>query len=129
MNSPTINNAALLVGRILLSVIFIMSGINKLAAYDGTLAYMASAGVPGWLLPVVIILEVAGGLALIAGFQTRIVALLLAGFTLLAGFLFHFNFADQMQAVNFMKNITIVGGFLALFAAGPGSFSLDARRG
>jgi putative oxidoreductase len=129
MNSPALNNAALLVGRVLLSAIFIMSGLSKLSAYDGTVAYMASAGVPGWLLPVVIILEVAGGLALIAGFQTRLVAVPLAGFTLIAGFLFHFNFGDQMQAINFMKNISMAGGFLALFAAGPGSYSLDARRG
>ena len=118
-----------LAGRILLALIFLMAGLNKIGGYAGTQAYMESAGVPGALLPLVILLEVGGALALIVGWQTRLAAWALAGFTLLAGLLFHNDFGNQMQLIMFMKNLAITGGLLILAANGAGAFSLDARRG
>lgn len=118
----------LLVGRIFLAQIFILAGIDKLGAgYSGTQAYMESMGVPGALLPVVIALEIAGGLALAAGFITRYAAWALAAFTVVAGVLFHANFSDQMQTILFMKNMAMAGGLLVLAAAGAGALSLDHK--
>jgi putative oxidoreductase len=120
------NNAAVLLGRIGLSLIFILSGLGKLAAYASTQQYMQSAGVPGALLPLVIAIELGGGLAILAGALTRWVALALAGFALLTGLLFHANLGDQNQFVHFMKNIAIAGGFLVLYVQGAGAISVDA---
>ncbi|WP_273456904.1 DoxX family protein [Nevskia ramosa] len=117
-----------LAGRILLALMFLLAGISKITGYAGTAAYMASAGVPGALLPLVIALEVGGALAIIVGFQTRLVALALAGFSVVAAALFHSNFADQMQMTMFLKNVSVAGGFLILAANGPGALSLDAKR-
>ena len=125
LNTPALRDAALLAGRILLAAMFILGGWGKIGGYAGTQAYMASKGVPGMLLPLVILTELGGGLAILAGFQTRLVAILLAGFTLLAGLIFHYLPADQMQMILFMKNLAIAGGFLALFAAGPGRYAVD----
>ena len=118
-------NTAVLLGRLLLAAIFILSGFSKIGGYAGTQGYMEAEGVPGILLPLVILTELGGGLCILAGFQTRIVALLLAGFTLVAAVLFHFQPADQGQMINFMKNLAIAGGFLALMSNGPGAFSVD----
>jgi putative oxidoreductase len=117
-----------LLGRIGLSAIFIISGLGKLAAYAGTQQYMANAGVPGFLLPLVILIEVGGGLFILAGAFTRSTAVVLALFTLAAGFLFHANLADQNQFIHLFKNIAIAGGFLTLAANGPGPISIDALR-
>jgi putative oxidoreductase len=127
MPSTSTINASLLVGRILLALIFLGSGLGKLSNPAATMGYMESAGVPGILLWPTIALELVGGLALVAGYQTAIASLLLAAFTLVAGLLFHHDLGDQMQFVHFMKNLAICGGFLALFAAGPGQWSLDGR--
>ncbi len=89
---------------------------------------MARAGVPGSLLPVVIAVELLGGLLIVIGWQTRLVAIGLAIFTLLAAYLFHMNFGDRNQTIHFMKNVAIAGGFLALAAGGPGAWSIDGRR-
>ena len=113
------------IGRILLALMFVSAGLSKIGSYTGTQAFMDSTGVPGALLPAVIALEVLGGLAIIAGWQTRIVAFLLAGFTLLAALLFHFNLADPMQGLLFWKNLSIAGGLLMLVALGAGPYSLD----
>lgn len=125
-------NATLnLLGRIGLSLIFITAGWSKIGGYAGTVQYMESAGVPGLLLPLVILLELGGGLALLAGLGTRWLALALAGFTLAAAVLFHGNLADQIQSLLFWKNVAIAGGFLALASAGGGALSVDgliARR-
>jgi putative oxidoreductase len=105
-----------------------MAGISKLGAgYAGTQAYMDAMGVSPSLLPLVIILEIGGAIALIVGFKTKLTALLLAGFTLVAAILFHGNFADQMQSILFMKNIAITGGLLVLVTAGAGRLSIDNR--
>jgi len=116
-----------LAGRILLVVAFLLSGLGKLGAYSATAAYMSSAGVPGALLPLVIITELGGALAIIVGWKTRTVALLLAGFCLLTAITFHRNFADQNQMIHFLKNLSIAGGFLLLVANGPGPLSIDGR--
>lgn len=115
---------ASLAGRILLSVIFILAGANKIFGYAGTAAYMESQGVPGILLPAVIALELIGGLMVLVGWGTRWAALALAGFTLLAGAIFHNNIADQTQFIMLTKNLAIAGGFLLLFANGPGRYAL-----
>ena len=113
-----------LIGRVLIAVLFVLSGWSKIGGYAGTQGYMQSAGVPGGLLPLVIVLELGGGLAIIAGFYTRVVALLLAGFTVLTALLFHTG-ADQIQQIMFMKNLGLTGGFLFLFANGAGRLSVD----
>jgi putative oxidoreductase len=123
----TVKNIAELGGRILLSVLFLLSGVGKIGGYAGTAAYMSSVGVPGSLLPLVIATEVLGAIAIILGWQTRISAFLLAGYTLLAALIFHTNFADQIEMINFLKNVSIAGGFLLLVANGAGPLSLDRR--
>lgn len=120
-------NAADLAGRILISAIFLWSGLGKIAGYAGTQGYMESMGVPGMLLPVVIAVEVLGAIAVIVGYRTRIAAFLLGGFSVLSGLLFHFNPGDQMQTIMLTKNLAIAGGFLFLVARGAGDWSLDAR--
>lgn len=116
-----------LLGRLGLSLIFVISGWGKIAGYAATQGYMESMGVPGALLPLVIALELGGGLALVAGVFTRWVALALALFSVAAAAVFHANFADPMQAIHFWKNIAIAGGFLLLAASGAGTLSLEAR--
>jgi putative oxidoreductase len=128
MNQSTLTAATQVTGRALMSAIFILSGIGKLGAYAATQGYMESKGVPGVLLPAVILLELGGGLAVLLGWQTRISAFLLAGFCLLSALIFHANFADQMQSILFLKNMAMAGGFLFLVAGGAGAWSLDARR-
>jgi putative oxidoreductase len=124
----TLQSLAAPLGRILLSLIFVQSGLNKIVNYAGTQGYMESAGVPGGLLPLVIAVEVAGGLAVILGWHARLAAFLLAGFSLLSGLLFHGNFADQMQMILLMKNVALAGGFLMIVSHGAGPFSIDGRK-
>lgn len=115
-------------GRGLIAAIFVMAGLTKIGGYAGTQAYMESQGVPGTLLPLAILLETGGGLAVIVGWQTRIFAFLLAGFCLLTAVVFHLDFGDQTQSILFMKNVGLAGGFLFLVANGAGALSLDGRR-
>jgi len=122
-------NISIAIGRIMLGHIFLLAGISKISAYAGTQAYMASMGVPGMLLPLVIATEILGGLAVILGWQTRWASLALAGFTLLAGMIFHTDFSNQMQSIMFMKNIAIAGGLIILAAQGAGTMSVDGRLG
>lgn len=126
MNTSTTAAATQLTGRLLLSVIFIMAGITKLGAYAGTQGYMESMGVPGALLPLVIALEIGGGLATLLGWQARLSAFLLAGFCLVSALIFHADFGDPMQSILFMKNLAIAGGLLTLLANGAGAWSVDA---
>jgi putative oxidoreductase len=116
---------SILLGRLGLAAIFILSGLSKITGYADTQAYMASQGVPGGLLPLVIAVELGGGLAVAVGWLTRLAALGLAGFSIAAAVLFHYQPADQMQMIMFMKNIAIAGGFLVLFAQGAGEWSID----
>ncbi len=150
LDNPTFKNAALLVGRVLLSLIFITAGWGKIFGYAETAAYMEHMGVPSLLLPLVIFTEFGVGLCILAGFQTRIAAIWLAGFCLASGYLFHWSSAQALtaqmagvtdaaqlaalaqaksgQMINLWKNICMAGGFLALFAAGAGAWSVDGRR-
>lgn len=121
--------AASLLARLLLVAIFAWAGYGKITGYEGTGAYMAKAGVPGTLLPIVIGVELLGALLIAIGWQTRLVAFLLAGFTVLSALLFHNNFADRNQMIHFMKNLAIAGGFLMLVANGAGTWSVDGRNG
>ena len=112
--------------RVVLSSIFIIAGIGKLSAYKATGEYMASMGVPAALLPLVILTELGGGLALLVGYQTRIVAILYFGFCIISGLIFHSG-PDMQSQLMLMKNVTMSGGFIALFLLGAGGFSVDNR--
>ncbi len=117
-----------LVGRFMIALIFLLSGFSKATGFSGTQAYMESVGVPGILLPLVVLLEIGGALAIILGWQTRVVAFLFAGFSILTALIFHNQFSDQQQYFTFMRNISMAGGFLILVRFGAGEFSLDNRR-
>lgn len=119
-------DALALAGRILLAAIFVLSGFAKFADPAGTAAYIASAGLPAPALAAwgAAVLEVVGGIALIVGFRTRLVALALAGFTLVAAALFHSALGDQNQFIHFFKNVAMAGGLLQVAAFGPGRFAL-----
>jgi len=125
MGSTALQNSSTLLGRLLISIIFIMAGINKISGYEGTQGYMEAMGVPGMLLPAVILLEICGGAALLVGWKARTAAFLLTGFTLLSALLFHSNFGDQTQMIMFMKNLAIAGGLLFILAFGPGKLSIE----
>ena len=125
----TLQTVSAPLGRVLIALIFVISGVGKIGSYAGTQGYMESMGVPGALLAPVIALEVLGGLAIILGWQTRLVAFLLAGFCIVSAVLFHGNVGDSMQQIQFLKNLGLAGGFLFLVAHGAGAWSLDNRRG
>ncbi|HJW54332.1 MAG TPA: DoxX family protein [Burkholderiaceae bacterium] len=114
--------------RLLMAQIFIISGFSKISGYSGTQGYMEQMGVPGILLPLVILTELGGGLALLFGFKTRVVVFALAGFTVLSALLFHASFADQMQLINFMKNLAMAGGLLLFVRHCAGQPSIDEGR-
>jgi len=115
-------------GRVLIATVFVLAGFGKISAYTGTQVYMQHAGVPGALLPLVILLELGGGIAIVVGLYTRPVALLLAGFSIIAALLFHGGSGDQMQQIMLLKDFGLAGGFLFLVANGAGRPSVDARR-
>ncbi|MDL4915299.1 MAG: DoxX family protein [Enterobacterales bacterium endosymbiont of Blomia tropicalis] len=118
-------DAGLLLARILMPVLFITAGWGKITGYAGTQQYMEVMGVPGFMLPLVILLELGGGLAILFGFLTRFTALFTAGFTILTALLFHSNFAEGVNQLMFIKNLTIAGGFLILGLVGPSAYSID----
>jgi len=130
----TRNDVVAFAGRLLLALMFVLAGYGKITGYDGTAGYMVSAGLPmvGVLLPLTILVELGGGIALIVGWKTRWAALLLAAFTVLATLLFH-NFwamsGDEVMTntLFFYKNVAVIGGLLTVFAFGPGRFSIDSR--
>ena len=126
MNS--LHSLAAPVGRTLLALMFLFAGFSKISGYAGTQGYMESMGVPGALLPLVILLEVLGGLTLILGWYTRITAFLLAGFTIVATLIFHSNLGDQTQMLFFLKNLAITGGLLMVALHGAGPWSIDNAR-
>jgi len=122
--------SASLIGRVLLSAIFILSGFSKLAAPAMMVGYISSVGLPfpQLALAAAIIVEIGGGLALIAGFRTRTVAGVLALFSVFTALAFHNALGDQNQFIHFFKNIAMAGGLMQVVAFGAGRFSLDARR-
>lgn len=117
-------------GRVLIAIMFIFSGLGKIASPEATQGYIAAAGLPLPLLSylLAIAVEVGGGVLLVIGFQTRIVSLVMAIFTLATAAFFHNDFADQNQMIHFLKNISIAGGLLQISAFGAGAFSIDGGR-
>lgn len=124
MNS-TINKNIHILGRILLAVIFVMAAIGKIKDQAGTIGYMQSVGLPAILLWPTIALELLGGIAIIVGYKTRLAAYALAAFTIVAAVVFHRNFADQMQMIMFLKDVSITGGLLLLASSGATACSMD----
>jgi putative oxidoreductase len=116
-----------LLGRFLLALIFIVSGVGKISDPAGAAGYIQSVGLPGFLVWPTIALEVLGGIAIVIGFQTRIAAFALAVFSIAAAALFHTNFTDPMQSIMFMKNLSMAGGLLLLAASGATAMSVDKR--
>ncbi|ACT52015.1 MULTISPECIES: DoxX family protein [Methylovorus] len=117
-------------GRVLLSLIFIISGLGKVAAPDATIGYISSVGAPfpEVAYAIALVVELGLGLALLLGFKAKFAAAGIAIFTLAAALLFHTDFSNQIQLVMFMKNFTIIGGLLLIVAYGAGGFSLDNRK-
>lgn len=131
MNTTATSDTLALLGRVMAAAIFIMGGWSKLMATAGTKAYFAQTGLP---LPdftywVVVLIELGGGALLLLGWQTRIVAIVLAAFCLGTAGVAHSNFAAAGQQIQFMKNLAMAGGFLAFAAFGGGAFSLDGMIG
>jgi putative oxidoreductase len=124
-------SGTVLLGRVLLSVIFLISGFSKLTAIAGTAGYFGSLGLPLPTVTAVVVglIELLGGLAILIGFKTRIAGWVMAVFTVATALVAHTGWADQMQMINFMKNLGIAGGFLVLASSGAGAYSVDARRG
>ena len=116
-------------GRLLLAAIFLHEAWAKLTAYDAAVGYMQAFGLPGWLLPFAIAVELVGGILVIAGLYTRVAALALALFCVATAVLFHNKFGNRNELLHFEKDLAIAGGFLVLAARGGGAWALDALRG
>jgi len=116
-----------LIGRIFISLIFLIAGVGKIFNYEGTIGYMESFGVPGYLLIPAIIIEILFPLLVIIGYKTKLAALVLALFSALLAIIFHTDFSNQMQLMSFLKNFAIAGGFLIIFIIGAGKYSIDYR--
>ena len=112
-------------GRIFLSAVFLIAGVNKIFNYEGTTAYMESFGIPGFLYIPAIILEILFPLLIIIGYQTKISALIMAIFSVSLAIIFHTDFSNQMQVMSFLKNFAIAGGFIIIFVNGPSRWSID----
>ena len=117
-----------LLGRILISALFLISAYNKILSIDGTMSWMGGFGVPGFLLYPAIALEIILPLFVIIGYQARISAGLLAIFCIATAFLFHYDFVDQMQTIAFLKNLGLAGGFLFIVANGTKDWSVDREK-
>lgn len=126
MSSP--ENLLDFVGRLMMSAIFIIVGTQQALSLETTRAYMDMHGVMSAFLPVAILLELAGAVAIITGYKTRVFAFLLAGFSVMTAFLFHGNLADPAQLGLFVRDLALAGGMLVLCARGPGAWALDVRR-
>jgi len=122
------NQYSHLIGRIFLAAIFVLSGAGKVSDPAGTMGYMQAMGVPALLFWPTVAVELLGGLAVVVGFQTKLVSYLLAGFCLITALFFHRHFADQMQMIMFLKNVSMAGGFLLLASSGATALSIDSRK-
>lgn len=127
MNAKT-RSYAMAAARVPMALIFILSGLSKIGAADAMRGYMEAMHVPGALLWPTILFEIGAALLIVVGYQTRIVATLLAGFCLLTAAIFHNQFSDQIQMILFLKNVAMAGGFALLASVGPGPLSVDAKR-
>ena len=116
-----------LIGRIFISLIFLLSGFSKISNYEGTVGWMESLGVPGIFLIPAIVLEIIAPIFIIIGYKVKISATLLSLFCIATAFIFHNDFSNQMQFISFVKNIALAGGFLILVVNGARDFSLDKK--
>ena len=116
-----------LIGRIFISLIFLLSGFSKISNYEGTLGWMESLGLPGIFLIPAIVLEIISPIFIIIGYKVKISATLLGLFCIATAFIFHNDFSNQMEFISFMKNIGLAGGFLFLVVNGAKDFSLDKK--
>ena len=116
-----------LVGRIFISLVFLLSGINKIGNYEGTVGWMESLGMPGIFLVPAIILEIGAPILIMVGYKVKISAALLSLFCFATAVIFHNDFSNQMEFISFMKNIGLAGGFLFLVVNGAKDFSLDKK--
>jgi putative oxidoreductase len=115
------------VGRLLMSVIFVVVGLQQALNLEATRAFMDLHGVLSAFLPVAILLELAGAIAIVVGYQTRLFAFLLAGFSIMTAVLFHDDFSDPREVGLFVRDLALAGGMFVLCARGPGDWALDAR--
>lgn len=124
------SDIALLIGRILIGILFLIAAYNKMKGYGGSVGYFTKLGIPAPSLtvPLTIVFEAAAGILLIVGYQTRLVAILIAAFCIVTGLVAHTNIADGNQLNHLLKNLAVAGGALALFVSGPGAMSIDAKR-
>jgi len=131
LNSSTVNASLALAGRIMIAAIFLLSGFSKITATAMMIGYIQSVGLPlpAVALGLAILIEVGGSIALVLGYRTKLIAAIMALFTVATAIAFHNNLADQNQFIHFFKNIAMAGGLLQVIALGAGRFSLDARRG
>ena len=125
--TKNMNNILDLTGRVLISLIFLLSGINKIGNYEGTVGWMESLGVPGIFLIPAIILEIGAPILIMIGYKVKVSAALLSIFCIATAVIFHNNFSDQMQFISFMKNIALAGSFLFLVVNETKDFSLDKK--
>ena len=116
-----------LIGRIFISLVFLLSGLNKIGNYEGTVGWMESLGMPGVFLIPAIALEIIAPISIIIGYKVKISATLLSFFCIATAFIFHNDFSNQMEFISFMKNIGLAGGFLFLVVNGAKDFSLDKK--
>ena len=116
-----------ILGRLLLSAIFLINGIGKIFNYEATIQYMENFDVPDYLIIPAITVEILFPILLIIGYYTKFSALVLSLFTLVLAVIFHTDFSNQMQLMSFLKNIAIAGGFLIIFVYGPGKYSIDHK--
>ena len=117
-----------LVGRILISSIFLLSGYNKIFNYSGTISWMEGFGIPGFLLAPTIILEIILPILIIVGYKTQYAATLLAVFSITTAIIFHLDFSDQMQTIQLLKNFGLAGGFLFIAINGPKEWAIEAKK-
>ena len=117
-----------LIGRLLISALFLLSAYNKIFSIDGTMSWMEGFGIPGFLLYPTIALEIILPLLIIIGYQARLAAGLLAIFCLATAFIFHNDFTNQMEIMSFLKNFGLAGGFLFILANGTRDFSIDRKK-
>ena len=122
------SNLADFIGRIFISSLFLLSAYNKILSIDGTMNWMEGFGIPGLLLYPTIALEIILPLFIIVGFQARISAGLLAAFCVATAFIFHYDFANQIQTIAFLKNVGLAGGFLFIVANGTKDWSIDRKK-
>ena len=116
-----------LIGRVFISLLFLLNGYFKILNYNGTIDWMESYGVPGFFLIPSIILEIVAPLLIIIGYKTKTAAIFLVAFCIATAFIFHADFSNQVQINSFLKNIALAGGFIFIAVSGPKKFSLDNK--